>query len=114
MATLLSKVTEEKKRQREALRVSVYEQLRMVLRQLLPAGTEIWVFDLKSHQRKARWPIDIRQTGAVAAVQVSQDPAPLLFLATEEAHLLILDAQTGKLKHDENHLGQTPQLLLNP
>jgi methylamine dehydrogenase heavy chain len=77
-------------------------------------GSEIWVFDLKSHQRKARWPLDVRSSGAAAAVQVSQDPAPLLFLATEGAHLLILDAQTGKLKHDENHLGQTPQLLLNP
>jgi methylamine dehydrogenase heavy chain len=77
-------------------------------------GSEIWVFDLGSHQRKARWPIDIHDTGAVVAVQVSQDPAPLLFLATEKSHLLILDAQTGKLKHDEPHLGQTPQLLLNP
>jgi methylamine dehydrogenase heavy chain len=48
------------------------------------------------------------------AVQVSQDPAPLLFLATEKSHLLILDALTGKLKHDEHHLGQTPQLLLSP
>jgi methylamine dehydrogenase heavy chain len=77
-------------------------------------GSEIWVFDLKSHQRTARWPLNIRESGAVVAVQVSQDPTPLLFLATEKSHLLILDAQTGKLKHDEHHLGQTPQLLLNP
>jgi methylamine dehydrogenase heavy chain len=77
-------------------------------------GSEIWVFDLKSHQRKARWPLDVRGSGPAVAVQASQDPAPLLFVATETAHLLILDAQTGKLKHDENHLGQTPQLLLNP
>jgi len=77
-------------------------------------GSEIWVFDLKSHQRTARWPLDIHESGAVVAVQVSQDPAPLLFLATEKSHLLILDAQTGKLKHDEYHLGQTPQLLLSP
>jgi len=77
-------------------------------------GSEIWVFDLKSHQRTARWPLDIHESGAVVAVQVSQDAAPLLFLATEKSHLLILDARTGKLKHDEHHLGQTPQLLLNP
>jgi methylamine dehydrogenase heavy chain len=77
-------------------------------------GSEIWVFDLKSHQRTARWPLDIHESGAVVAVQVSQDPSPLLFLATEKSHLLTLDAQTGKLKHDEHHLGQTPQLLLSP
>ena len=47
-------------------------------------------------------------------MQVSQDAAPLLFIATETSHLLILEALTGKLKHDEKNLGQTPQLLLNP
>jgi methylamine dehydrogenase heavy chain len=62
----------------------------------------------------ARWPIDTKQVGEVIAVQVSQDPAPLLFAATEKADLLVLDAQTGRLKHDEKKLGQTPQLLLNP
>jgi methylamine dehydrogenase heavy chain len=77
-------------------------------------GSEIWVFDLKSHQRTARWPIDTRATGPVEAVQVSQDAAPLLFAATEKADLLIFDALTGQLKHDEKKLGQTPQLLLNP
>ncbi|MBS0419193.1 MAG: amine dehydrogenase [Proteobacteria bacterium] len=77
-------------------------------------GTEIWVFDLKSHQRTARWPIDTRVTGGAVAVQVSQDPAPLLFVATDKSHVLILDAQTGKLRHDEKNLGQTPQLMLNP
>jgi methylamine dehydrogenase heavy chain len=77
-------------------------------------GSEIWVFDLKSHQRTARWPVDTKASGEVVAVQVSQDAAPVLFAATEKADLLILDAQTGGLKHDEKKLGQTPQLLLNP
>jgi len=77
-------------------------------------GTEIWVFDLKSHQRTARWPIDTKELGSVVAVQVSQDAAPLLFAATETANVLVLDAQTGKMKHVEKKLGQTPQLLLNP
>ena len=77
-------------------------------------GTEIWVFDLKSRQRTARWPIDTRATGGAVAVQVSQDAAPLLFVATDKSHVLILDAQTGKLRHDEKNLGQTPQLMLNP
>ena len=77
-------------------------------------GSEIWVFDLKSHQRTARWPVDTKESGEVVAVQVSQDAAPVLFAATEKADLLILDAQTGRLKHDEKKLGQTPQFLLNP
>jgi methylamine dehydrogenase heavy chain len=77
-------------------------------------GSEIWVFDLKSQRRTARWPIDTKELGEVIAVQVSQDAAPLLFAATEKADLLIFDAQTGRLKHDEKKLGQTPQLLLNP
>ena len=77
-------------------------------------GSEIWVFDLKSHQRTARWPVDTRALGPIVAVQVSQDAAPLLFAATEKADLLVYDARTGQLKHDEKKLGQTPQLLLNP
>jgi methylamine dehydrogenase heavy chain len=77
-------------------------------------GSEIWVFDLKTHQRTARWPIDPNAMGAVVAVQVSQDMAPVLFATTDRADLLVLDAQTGRLRHDEKKLGQTPQLLLNP
>jgi methylamine dehydrogenase heavy chain len=77
-------------------------------------GSEVWVFDLKSHQRTARWPVDTKESGEVVAVQVSQDATPLLFAATEKADLLVFDAQTGRLKHDEKKLGQTPQLLLNP
>jgi methylamine dehydrogenase heavy chain len=77
-------------------------------------GSEIWVFDLKSQQRIARWPVDTPRSGEVIAVQVSQDAAPLLFAATDKADLLIFDAQTGRLKHDEKKLGQTPQLLMNP
>jgi methylamine dehydrogenase heavy chain len=77
-------------------------------------GSEIWVFDLKSHQRIARWPFDTRESGLVSAVQVSQDPAPLLFAATDKADLVIFEALTGRLKHVEKRLGQTPSLILNP
>lgn len=77
-------------------------------------GSEIWVFDMKSHQRLARWPIDTHEAGEIAGLQVTQDAAPLLFAVTDKADLLVFDAQTGKLKHDEKKLGQTPQLLLNP
>ena len=77
-------------------------------------GSEIWVFDMKTHQRIARWPVDTREYGAINGLQVTQDAAPLLFAVTEKADLLVFDAQTGKLRHDEKKLGQTPQLMLNP
>jgi methylamine dehydrogenase heavy chain len=77
-------------------------------------GTEIWVFDMKSHQRVARWPFNTGESGAVAALQVSQDAAPLLFAATEKADMVISDALTGRLKHVEKNLGQTPLLIMNP
>jgi methylamine dehydrogenase heavy chain len=77
-------------------------------------GTEIWVFDLKSHQRLARWPFDTRESGPIQAVQVSQDAAPLLFAATDKADLVVFDALTGRLRHVEKHLGQTPLLIMNP
>jgi methylamine dehydrogenase heavy chain len=77
-------------------------------------GSEIWVFDVRSHQRIARWPFDTKESGLVVAVQVSQDAAPLLFAATDKADLVISDALTGRLRHVEKRLGQTPSLLLNP
>jgi methylamine dehydrogenase heavy chain len=78
------------------------------------SATEIWVLDLKSHQRLARWPIDVRQTGAITALQVSQDNTPLLFLAGESGDLAVVDAMTGRLKHIEKHFSQTPWQLLSP
>jgi methylamine dehydrogenase heavy chain len=77
-------------------------------------GTEIWVFDLKSHQRLARWPFDTRESGSAVSLQVSQDAAPLLFAATDKSDLVIFEALSGRLKHVEKHLGQTPLLMLNP
>jgi methylamine dehydrogenase heavy chain len=77
-------------------------------------GTEIWVFDLTTHQRVARWPMHIGGASKVMAVQVSQDDAPLLFAATDSSDVAVLDALTGRVKHVEKHLGQTPWLMLNP
>ncbi len=77
-------------------------------------GSEIWVFDLKSQQRTARWAVDTKETGDVISVQVSQDAAPIVFAATDRADLLVFDVQTGKMRHDEKRLGQTPSLLLTP
>ena len=78
------------------------------------AGTQIWEFDLKTHQRIARWPFDTAPSGGVNSIQVSQDAAPVIFAATEHSDVAILDPQTGRLKHLEKHLGQSPWLLLNP
>ena len=77
-------------------------------------GTEIWVFDLASHQRVARWPVQPLGLAPLVAIQVSQDAAPLLFAATAAADVAVLDARSGQLRHVEKHLGQTPWMLLNP
>ena len=77
-------------------------------------GTEMWVFDLSSHRRLARWPLKARGLSRVIAVQVSQDAAPIVFAATEKADLAVFDALTGRLKHVEKQIGQTPWMLLNP
>jgi methylamine dehydrogenase heavy chain len=77
-------------------------------------GTEIWVFDMKTHQRVARWPLAPQKLAAVGSVQVSQDDAPILFAATESSDVAVFDALTGQLRHVEKRLGQTPWLLLNP
>jgi methylamine dehydrogenase heavy chain len=77
-------------------------------------GTEIWVFDMTSHQRIARWPVAAHKLAHVLALQVSQDDAPLLFAATDSSDVAVFDALTGQLRHVEKQLGQTPWLILNP
>jgi methylamine dehydrogenase heavy chain len=76
-------------------------------------GSEIWVFDLSTHQRLARWPMAAQKLSGVLAIQVSQDNAPLLFAATDH-DLGVFDALTGKLRHVEKQMGQTPWLILTP
>ena len=77
-------------------------------------GTEIWVFDLASHRRLARWPMQPHGLSRVLAVQVSQDAAPHPVRRDRRADLAVFDALTGQLRHVEKHLGQTPWMLLNP
>jgi methylamine dehydrogenase heavy chain len=77
-------------------------------------GTEIWVFDLKTHRRLARWPVASSQLGPVIAVQVSQDEAPVLFAAGERGAVGVFDALTGQLRHIDKNLGQSPWQFLNP
>jgi methylamine dehydrogenase heavy chain len=77
-------------------------------------GTEIWVFDLKSHRRLARWPLAPLRLGSVTAVQVSQDAAPVLFAGSEDGWVGVFDALTGHLRHVDKNLGQSPWQFLNP
>jgi len=77
-------------------------------------GTEIWVFDINTHQRLARWPLAPHKLAPVLAVQVSQDAAPIVFAATDAADVAVFDGLNGRLKHVEKHLGQTPWFLLSP
>lgn len=77
-------------------------------------GSEIWVFDMTSHRRIARWPLAAHKLAHVLALQVSQDDAPLLFAATDHADLAVFDALTGELRHVEKQMGETPWLILTP
>jgi methylamine dehydrogenase heavy chain len=77
-------------------------------------GTEIWVFDMQTHQRIARWPMGPLKVDAVIAVQVSQDDAPLMFTASQNSDVAVFDARTGQLRHVEKQLGQTPWLIMTP
>jgi methylamine dehydrogenase heavy chain len=77
-------------------------------------GTEIWVFDMKTHRRVARWPLAPLKLAKALAVQVSQDEAPVLFAATDHSDVAVFDALSGQLRHVEKQLGQTPWLILNP
>jgi methylamine dehydrogenase heavy chain len=76
-------------------------------------GTEVWVYDLASHRRLARWPLAGHGLGSVLTVQVSQDPSPILFAASEK-DLAVFDALTGRLRHIDRNLGQTLWMMLNP
>jgi methylamine dehydrogenase heavy chain len=76
-------------------------------------GTEIWVFDMKSHRRVARWPLAPQKLAPAASIQVSQDDAPVLFVATDKADVAVFDALTGQLRHVEKQLGQTPWEIMN-
>lgn len=78
-------------------------------------GTEIWVFDMRTHRRLQRWPLAAANLGGtVVAIQVTQDQAPLLFAATGKGTLAVFDAFNGHLRHVEPHIGQTPWMLMTP
>ena len=78
-------------------------------------GSEIWVFDTATHRawRAGR----SRRSAAGADVlpcRCRRIEAPVLFAATANADVVVLDALSGQLRHIEKHLGQTPWMMLNP
>jgi methylamine dehydrogenase heavy chain len=74
-------------------------------------GTEIWVFDLATHRRLARWGLPGARLTRILGVQVTQDDTPLLFAATESAQIAVVDARSGQVRHVEQHLGETPWVV---
>ncbi|QBR03298.1 amine dehydrogenase large subunit [Paraburkholderia pallida] len=77
-------------------------------------ASEIWVFDLNTHKRIARWNLAQMKIDPVLSIQVSQDEKPLFYGLTATAALAVIDAQSGKLRHVEPRLGSTPLMLVNP
>ncbi|MBV9344757.1 MAG: amine dehydrogenase [Gammaproteobacteria bacterium] len=77
-------------------------------------GSEVWVFDSASHQRLARWPLQAALGSRILTLEVTQDPAPLLFVATVSGDLAVLDGLSGKIRHVTKHFAQTPWMMLTP
>jgi methylamine dehydrogenase heavy chain len=77
-------------------------------------GSEVWVFDLASHRRLARWALKPRRLPLAYEVEVTQDPSPVVLVATEHASLAVLDAASGAVRHVEKHFGDTPWQLVAP
>ncbi|RQT57549.1 amine dehydrogenase large subunit [Burkholderia cepacia] len=77
-------------------------------------GTQVWVFDLKSKQRVARWDLAQQKIDPLVSIQVSEDDKPLFYGLTATSDLVVMDARTGKLQHVEKQIGNTSSLLVNP
>ncbi|WP_175908790.1 MULTISPECIES: amine dehydrogenase large subunit [Burkholderia] len=77
-------------------------------------GTQVWVYDLKSKQRVARWDLAQLNVDPLVSIQVSEDEKPLFYGLTGTSDLVVMDAQTGKPRHVEKQIGSTSTLLVNP
>jgi methylamine dehydrogenase heavy chain len=77
-------------------------------------ATEVWVFDTTTKKRIARWDLAKQKIDPFLSIQVSIDDKPLFYGLTPTSDLVVMDAQTGKLKHVEKQLGSTSTLLVNP
>ena len=78
------------------------------------AASEVWVFDAKAHKRLARWTLPVAEHGGGVAVLATRDDKPLLYVATDKSALLVLDAQSGRVLHTEEKLGQSLWYMQNP
>ncbi|HGL5380619.1 amine dehydrogenase large subunit [Burkholderia orbicola] len=77
-------------------------------------GTQVWVVDLKSKQRVARWDLAQLKVDPLVSIQVSEDDKPLFYGLTATSDLVVMDARSGKLLHVEKQVGNTSTLLVNP
>lgn len=77
-------------------------------------GTQIWVFDLQTKKRIARWDLSLQKIDPLVSIQVSQDDKPLLYGLTGTSDLVVMDALTGKLHSVEKQVGNSSSLLVNP
>jgi methylamine dehydrogenase heavy chain len=77
-------------------------------------GTEVWVYDLQTKKRIARWDLSQQKIDPIASIQVSEDDKPLFYGITGTSDLVVMDARTGKLQHVEKQVGNTSSLLVNP
>ncbi|WP_373321069.1 amine dehydrogenase large subunit [Paraburkholderia flagellata] len=77
-------------------------------------ASEVWVFDLKTHKRIARWKLADQKIDPLLSIQVSEDAHPLFYGITTTSDVVVADAATGKLKHVHKQVGATSSLLVNP
>ncbi len=77
-------------------------------------ASEIWVFDMKTHKRLARWKLADQKLDPLLSINVSQDAHPLFYGITTNSDVIVADAATGKLKHVMKQVGTTSSLLVNP
>nr|WP_238537940.1 amine dehydrogenase large subunit [Paraburkholderia atlantica] len=77
-------------------------------------ASEVWVFDVKTHKRIARWKLADQKIDPLLSIQVSEDAHPLFYGITVNSDVVVADAATGKLKHVHKQIGATASLLLNP
>lgn len=74
-------------------------------------GEEIWVYDINTQQRLARYKVK----APVTTMAVSQDDAPLLYTAFfEKPQLEIYDALSGKHLRTVEQVGMNPAVLQTP
>ena len=77
-------------------------------------GTQVWVVDLQTKQRIARWDLAQQKIDPLLSIQVSADDKPLFYGLTPTSDLVVMDALTGTLLHVEKQVGSTSSLLVNP